>query len=237
MREIEFRAWLKDEKILVKTIIPTRKGSKGWYLENGYIMRKVNYHPKANSRGYVSEHRLVMEQHLGRFLSTNEVVHHKNGNRSDNELNNLELIYTNSEHIKNKHQQKRNDNGQFVCNEPIFNEIEFRLFDKDRKVTLIYTLRKLISTTFRRSKFEFRGRFTGLKDKNGVKIFEGDIVKDEKQRLFVIEYKFGGFNLAPLIYFNDEFSWNPLGDMQNAGFLNESCEVIGNIYENKDLLR
>lgn len=79
-------------------------------------------------------------------------------------------------------------------------------------------------------------QYVGLKDKNGKKIFEGDIVKDEKGRLFVIEYKFGGFNLAPLMYFNDEFSWNPLGDMQTAGFLQESCEVVGNIWENFELL-
>lgn len=79
-------------------------------------------------------------------------------------------------------------------------------------------------------------QYTGLKDKNGVKIFEGDIVMDEIERKFIIEYKFGGFNVVPIGYYNDEFSWNPLGDMQCAGWLTESCEIIGNIYKNKELL-
>ena len=78
--------------------------------------------------------------------------------------------------------------------------------------------------------------YTGIKDKNGVKIFEGDIVKDDRERIFVIEYKFGGFNIVPINCYNDEFSWNPLGDMQTAGWLTESAEVIDNIYENKELL-
>lgn len=41
---------------------------------------------------YVYEHRWVMEQHLGRELEAHEQVHHKNHNRADNRLGNLEII-------------------------------------------------------------------------------------------------------------------------------------------------
>lgn len=47
-----------------------------------------------------------------------------------------------------------------LAEEPIFNEIKFRLHDTDRGTTRIYTLSQLICTTFRRGKFQFRGRFT-----------------------------------------------------------------------------
>jgi hypothetical protein len=46
----------------------------------------------------VGEHRLVMEQALGRRLLSTEVVHHRNGNRLDNRLENLELIQSQSAH-------------------------------------------------------------------------------------------------------------------------------------------
>lgn len=75
---------------------------KGGRTQNseGYWRIHVPDHPKADSTGYVYEHRLVMEEHLGRYLRKGEVVHHKNGNKSDNRIENLQLCESQSEHKK-----------------------------------------------------------------------------------------------------------------------------------------
>lgn len=63
-----------------------RKRSKG------YVMLFAPNHPRSkHNSGYVLEHILVMEEHLGRQLVKGENVHHINGIRSDNRIENLEL--------------------------------------------------------------------------------------------------------------------------------------------------
>jgi hypothetical protein len=78
-----------------------RRKAKGWTTDvGGYILVKAPDHPRANTIGYVREHRLVMEKKLGRYLEPYEVVHHKDHNRKNNDPDNLELKASNSEHRK-----------------------------------------------------------------------------------------------------------------------------------------
>jgi HNH endonuclease len=66
-------------------------------FSHGYKYLFVPNHPNANDGRYVAEHRLVMEKELGRYLLRHEIVHHKNANKMDNRLENLEL-HTRSSH-------------------------------------------------------------------------------------------------------------------------------------------
>ena len=67
---------------------------------NGYRYIKVHGHPNgAQSNYWMLEHRHTMEQHLGRYLTSDETVHHKDCDKLNNSIENLEVL-SNSEHVK-----------------------------------------------------------------------------------------------------------------------------------------
>ena len=66
----------------------------------GYIIIYKPDHPYSTKDCYIMEHRLIMEASLGRYLTKKEQIHHINGIKNDNRIENLMLFATNSEHCR-----------------------------------------------------------------------------------------------------------------------------------------
>lgn len=74
---------------------------------NGYVLVRVGRtHPLADVRGYAYEHRVVVFGLLGRALRRGEVVHHRNGDKTDNRPENLEVLPSNWHH-RREHSRRR----------------------------------------------------------------------------------------------------------------------------------
>lgn len=80
--------------------------------KDGYVAVYYPKHPRSNKEGYIMEHQYTMEQHIGRLLHDDEVVHHKNHKRNDNRLENLQLMTFKEHaglHMRERWEQKRRE--------------------------------------------------------------------------------------------------------------------------------
>ena len=83
-----YKRWKKHGDPLLGVKKTTRQ------LMQGYVMVVEKNHANARRNGTILEHRLIMAKHLGRPLKKQENVHHINGNRADNRIENLEMWVT-----------------------------------------------------------------------------------------------------------------------------------------------
>ena len=99
-----YKPWNTGKKLSKKHIAKisgeNNHNWKGQTIRYGYIYLLKPNHPRAHKDGYIKRANLVMEKHIGRYLTSEEIVHHINKIRDDDRIENLCLFPNKSSHQK-----------------------------------------------------------------------------------------------------------------------------------------
>lgn len=111
---------------------PIDRRSNNWKggrsLTKGYVRIFNKSNTKPSNYPYILEHRFVMEQHLGRKLTQEEVVHHINGIKTDNRIDNLHL--TSRRKHPSHHKKNMSDRKCTRCNSVKTHKWRFHRYTK-----------------------------------------------------------------------------------------------------------
>lgn len=110
-----------------------RWNSSRLVTSQGYILVRVpKDHPMHIANGYTYEHRLVASEMLGRTLDSNEIVHHKNGDKADNRPENLEVMRRNDHNRLHLIEDERRDTrtGRLIGKKLAGRELDGRTWDE-----------------------------------------------------------------------------------------------------------
>ena len=135
---------------------------------------------------------------------------------------------------------KRTDNGEWITGHyEFYNGKHYINVQTDRVNSGGYPIREFIEVIP-----ETVGQYTGLTNRNGKKIFEGDIVKEEYEvfvsarakekrvKIGYVEYESNSLCCGYYAYF-----WNDKEKWRGNFAIHCGCEVIGNIHDNPELLK